>query len=134
MLTIPIRLWNFLIAFFTPFIVSAIDFRYGYVFAGCNVIAALIIYFFVIEGQGRTLEEIDTMYLQGVLPWKSSKWVAPPPEEIERIRQEAGTHDGPVDDDQAPKDSQESGDAPGEKVEDAAQQESSGEPANKETV
>jgi SP family sugar:H+ symporter-like MFS transporter len=34
------RLWNFLLAFFTPFIVSAIDFRYGFVFAGelCNFI------------------------------------------------------------------------------------------------
>jgi len=37
------------------------------------------------------LEEIDTMYLSGVLPWKSSEWVAPPPEEIARIRKEAGT-------------------------------------------
>src|ERR1700761_6857343 len=84
-------LWNFLLAFFTPFITSAIDFRYGYVFAGCNVLGGLIIYFFVIEGQGRTLEELDTMYIQGVLPWKSYKWVAPPPEEIARIRAEAGT-------------------------------------------
>lgn len=33
------------------------------------------------------------MYLQGVLPWKSAKWEAPPPEEIARIRKEAGTHD-----------------------------------------
>lgn len=31
------------------------------------------------------------MYLQGVLPWESSKWIAPPPEEIARIRKEAGT-------------------------------------------
>ena len=31
------------------------------------------------------------MYLSGVLPWKSSAWVAPPPEEIARIRKEAGT-------------------------------------------
>ena len=45
---------------------------------------------------GRTLEEIDTMYLQGVLPWQSSKWVAPPWEEVERIRLEAGTHEGPT--------------------------------------
>ena len=50
-------LWNFLLAFFTPFIVSAIDFQYGYVFAGCNVLGGLLVYFFVIEGQGRTLEE-----------------------------------------------------------------------------
>ncbi|KXT18611.1 hypothetical protein AC579_9838 [Pseudocercospora musae] len=86
-------LWNFLLAFFTPFITGAIDFRYGYVFAGCNILGGLIVYFFVMEGQGRTLEELDTMYLSNVLPWKSSKWVAPPPEEINRIRKEAGTHD-----------------------------------------
>ena len=50
--------WNFLIAFFTPFITKAIDFRYGYVFAACNFAAIFIVYFFVIEGQGRTLEEM----------------------------------------------------------------------------
>ena len=33
------------------------------------------------------------MYLMNVIPWESSKWVAPPPEEIARIRKEAGTHD-----------------------------------------
>lgn len=37
--------------------------------------------------------QIDTMYLSNVRPWKSSQWVAPPPEEIARIRQEAGTHE-----------------------------------------
>jgi SP family sugar:H+ symporter-like MFS transporter len=94
-------LWNFLLAFFTPFITGAIDFRYGYVFAGCNVIAglgkdlplspvlrqrfltALGVYFFVIEGQGRTLEEIDTMYLLGVKPWESAKWVVPDLDELD---------------------------------------------------
>jgi hypothetical protein len=75
-------LWNFLLAFFTPFITRAIDFRYGYVFAGTNVLGGLIVYFFVIEGQGRTLEEIDTMYLLGVKPWESAKWVVPPLEEL----------------------------------------------------
>jgi SP family sugar:H+ symporter-like MFS transporter len=64
-------------SFFTPFITSAIDFRYGYVFAGCNILAGLLVYFFVIEGKGRTLEEIDTMYLFGVKPWTSSKYVVP---------------------------------------------------------
>ena len=89
--------WNFLLAFFTPFITGAIDFRYGYVFAGCNILGGLCVYFFVIEGQGRTLEEIDTMYIQKVVPWKSSKWVAPPPSELARIRNEAGTGDVPLD-------------------------------------
>jgi len=75
-------LWNFLLAFFTPFITGAIDFRYGYVFAGTNILGGLIVYFFVIEGQGRTLEEIDTMYLMGVKPWESAKWVVPRLEEM----------------------------------------------------
>jgi SP family sugar:H+ symporter-like MFS transporter len=86
-------LWNFLLAFFTPFITGAIDFRYGYVFAGTNVLGGLIVYFFVIEGQGRTLEEIDTMYLMGVKPWESAKWVAPSLDEMDakmRERLEAG--------------------------------------------
>ncbi|CAO2652095.1 Nn.00g003780.m01.CDS01 [Neocucurbitaria sp. VM-36] len=86
-------LWNFLLAFFTPFITGAIDFRYGYVFAGTNILGGLIVYFFVIEGQGRTLEEIDTMYLMGVKPWESAKWVVPSLEEMSgkmRERLEAG--------------------------------------------
>lgn len=86
--------WNFLLAFFTPFIVGDIDFLYGYVFAGCNLVSIPLVYFFVIEGQGRTLEEIDTMYILNVRPWKSSSWVPPPPEEIARIRREAGTAEG----------------------------------------
>ncbi|KAK5806164.1 hypothetical protein VI817_000422 [Penicillium citrinum] len=69
--------WNFLISFFTPFINSAIDFRYGYVFAGCCFAAVLIVFFFVNETQGRTLEEVDTMYVLHVKPWKSASWEAP---------------------------------------------------------
>ena len=88
--------WNFLLAFFTPFIVGDIDFLYGYVFAGCNLVAIPLVYFFVMEGQGRTLEEIDTMYILGVKPWKSSSWIPPPPEEIAKIRREAGTAEGDV--------------------------------------
>lgn len=85
--------WNFLIAFFTPFITGDIDFLYGYVFAGCNLVAVVVVYLFVMEGQGRTLEELDTMYILGVKPWESSAWEAPPAAEISRIRKEAGTVD-----------------------------------------
>lgn len=81
--------WNFLLAFFTPFITGDIDFRYGYVFAGCNILGGLLVYFFVMEGQGRTLEELDTMYLMGVKPWLSSKWEVPPLEEMdEKLRRD----------------------------------------------
>jgi len=40
--------FNFYLAFFTPLITDQIDFAYGYVFAGCNLCAALLIYFFLI--------------------------------------------------------------------------------------
>ena len=33
------------------------------------------------------------MYLEGVLPWKSSKWIPPPAAEMARIRKEAGTYE-----------------------------------------
>ena len=72
-------IWNFLISFFTPFITSSIDFRYGYVFASCCFLGAVVVYFFLCESSGRTLEEIDTMYLLRIKPWESSKWV---PEDV----------------------------------------------------
>lgn len=67
--------WNFLISFFTPFISGAIDFAYGYVFAACCLAGVLIVFFFVNESQGRTLEEVDTMYVLHVVPWKSASWI-----------------------------------------------------------
>lgn len=82
-------IWNFLIAFFTPFIINNIGFKYGYVFAGCNFAAVLIVYFFVCETQNRTLEEIDTMYIAKVKPWKSSKWVLPSAEQERMMDRDA---------------------------------------------
>ncbi|KAJ5251189.1 hypothetical protein N7489_001599 [Penicillium chrysogenum] len=70
-------LWNFLISFFTTFITKEIDFAYGYVFAGCLFVAIGVVYFFVIEGKGRTLEELDWMYVNKVVPWKSSNFEIP---------------------------------------------------------
>ncbi|EEP77642.1 hypothetical protein UREG_02491 [Uncinocarpus reesii 1704] len=96
-------LWNFLIGFFTPFITDKIDFRYGYVFAGCLFLAAATVYFGVIEGSGRTLEELDTMYILKVKPWKSAKYVLPPVEELppeatlSRVQSPAASSRGEVD-------------------------------------
>ncbi len=70
-------IWNFLISFFTPYITGAIDYQYGYVFAACCFMGAVVVYFFVDESQGRTLEEIDSMYVSGVPAWKSSSWKPP---------------------------------------------------------
>lgn len=74
--------FNFLLSFFTPFITGDIDYAYGYVFAGCCLAGALVVYFFVCESQGRSLEEIDSMYVSGVKPWKSKSWL--PPRDQER--------------------------------------------------
>ena len=70
-------IFTFLIGFCTPFITASIGFAYGYVFAGCCFVAIFIVYFFVIESKGRTLEEIDSMYLLRVKPWASRTWVHP---------------------------------------------------------
>ncbi|KXS98760.1 hypothetical protein AC578_9038 [Pseudocercospora eumusae] len=74
--------WNFLISFFSPFITSAIDFRYGYIFAACSGVAIPLVYFFLAEHQGRSLEEIDTIYITHVPPRKSAKWIPPEGEEL----------------------------------------------------
>ncbi|KAL2071794.1 hypothetical protein VTL71DRAFT_13029 [Oculimacula yallundae] len=67
-------IWNFMLAFFTPFITGDIDFAYGYVFAGCNLAAFFLVYFFLIESSGKTLEEVDAMYLLHVRPIGSGRF------------------------------------------------------------
>ncbi|KAJ3496086.1 hypothetical protein NLG97_g2924 [Lecanicillium saksenae] len=66
--------WNFMLSFFTRFITDKIDYLYGLVFAGCCGALVFIVFFFVIESKDRTLEEIDTMYVQRVNPITSVKW------------------------------------------------------------
>ncbi|CZT20974.1 related to MFS monosaccharide transporter [Ramularia collo-cygni] len=75
-------IWNFLISFFTSFITASIDYQYGYIFAACCAVSIPVVYFFLEEHQGRTLEEIETMYLLHVPPPKSSKWIAPEGEDL----------------------------------------------------
>ncbi|KAH8171331.1 sugar transporter domain-containing protein [Sarocladium implicatum] len=67
-------LWNFLISFFTRFIVDEIEWLYGLVFAGCCLALAIIVFFTLNESKDRSLEEIDTMYITRVNPITSSKW------------------------------------------------------------
>ncbi|GAA5840759.1 hypothetical protein JCM11251_001691 [Rhodosporidiobolus azoricus] len=71
-------IWNFLIGFFTPFIVGDIRFAYGFVFAGCNIAGAVIVYFFLYESSGLSLENVDRMYNDpNCKPWNSRRWVPP---------------------------------------------------------
>jgi SP family sugar:H+ symporter-like MFS transporter len=66
--------WNFMLAFFTPFITGDIQYAYGYVFAGCNLAAFVVVFLFLVESSGKTLEEVDTMYLLHVKPIGSAKF------------------------------------------------------------
>lgn len=63
-------------SFFTNFIVDDINYFYGLVFAGCCLALVFIVYFFMIETKGRSLEEIDTMYMLHVNPITSASWDA----------------------------------------------------------
>ena len=38
---------NFLIGFFTSFITADIQYRYGFVFAACNLTGAVVVFFFL---------------------------------------------------------------------------------------
>jgi SP family sugar:H+ symporter-like MFS transporter len=67
-------LFNFLISFFSTLITDNIDYYYGLVFGGCCFALFFVVYFFMIETKGRSLEEIDTMYVLHVNPITSSKW------------------------------------------------------------
>ncbi|KAL1631845.1 hexose transporter hxt5 [Neofusicoccum ribis] len=67
-------LFNFLISFFSTFITNDIDYFYGLVFGGSCFALFWIIYFFMIETKGRSLEEIDTMYVLHVNPITSASW------------------------------------------------------------
>ncbi|KAI0721758.1 general substrate transporter [Fomitopsis betulina] len=71
-------LWNFLLAFFTPFITRAIQYRYGFVFAACNLTGAVIVYFFLYESSDLSLESVDMMYGDPYCkPWTSANWAPP---------------------------------------------------------
>ncbi|GAA5928840.1 sugar porter family MFS transporter [Sporobolomyces koalae] len=68
-------LWNFLLAFFTPFITRDIGYSYGFVFAGCNLAGAIIVFFFLYESSNLSLENVDKMYNdKRVKPWNSKSW------------------------------------------------------------
>ncbi|KAF2105193.1 hypothetical protein BDV96DRAFT_655863 [Lophiotrema nucula] len=55
-------------------ITDQIDYFYGLVFGGCCFALFFVVYFFMIETKGRSLEEIDSMYVLHVNPITSAKW------------------------------------------------------------
>ncbi|EPX71651.1 hexose transporter Ght5 [Schizosaccharomyces octosporus yFS286] len=63
-------LFDFVVSFFTPFITNIIGFKYGYVFAVCNLIGSVIIFLFAHETKGLTLEEVNQVYFSNLKPWQ----------------------------------------------------------------
>ncbi|KAM0269649.1 hypothetical protein ACHAQH_009680 [Verticillium albo-atrum] len=71
-------LGNFMIAFLSPLADEGIGYAFGYVFVACNLAGALVVWFFLYESRGLSLENVDRMYgLPDVKPWNSNKWVPP---------------------------------------------------------
>ncbi|KAB5588785.1 High-affinity glucose transporter ght2 [Ceratobasidium theobromae] len=71
-------IWNFLIAFFTPLITRKITYRYGFIFASCNLLGAVVVFFFLYESSSLSLEAVDVMYNDpNVKPWTSRNWEPP---------------------------------------------------------
>ena len=86
-------LGNFLISFLTPLATDGIGFGYGYVFVGCNLAAAALVWFFLYESRTLSLEHVDLMYAsKDVKPWTSSRWT-PPGYVTRKQRDETGRRD-----------------------------------------
>lgn len=57
-------LFNFMVAEVTPIAITTIAWRYYAVFAACSAIGCVAIYYLYPETQGRSLEEIDVIFLR----------------------------------------------------------------------
>lgn len=51
-----------MIGFLTPFAADGISLAFGFVFVGTNLAAAALVYFFLYESVGLSLEAVDKMY------------------------------------------------------------------------
>jgi SP family sugar:H+ symporter-like MFS transporter len=62
-------------AFFTSFITADIGYAYGFIFAGCNLAGAIVVFLFVYESSDLSLEGVDQMYNDpSVKAWTSGRW------------------------------------------------------------
>ncbi|KAL3456386.1 general substrate transporter [Aspergillus heterothallicus] len=59
---------NLIFAQFTPDALSSVEFKYFYLFFALNLIAAACYYFFYPETKGRTLEQIDELFGDQLVP------------------------------------------------------------------
>ena len=66
--------WNFMLSYWSPYIVDDIGSFILLIFFGCLVFAFFYVFAFIPETKGISLEEVDELYRTGVKPWKSSSW------------------------------------------------------------
>lgn len=57
---------NFVVTFAVPYMLDALESKVGFIFGSISVLAGVFVYFCVPECKGRSLEEIDRMFLDGV--------------------------------------------------------------------
>lgn len=66
---------NILIAEITPIAFNAIAWRFFIIFAGLNAAMVVLVYFLIPETAGRSLEEVDRIFVSSTSIW-DSVWVA----------------------------------------------------------
>lgn len=66
---------NILIAEITPIAFNAIAWRFFIIFAGLNAVMVVLVYFLIPETAGRSLEEVDQIFVSSTSIW-DSVWVA----------------------------------------------------------
>lgn len=57
---------NFVVTFSVPYMLDALESKVGFIFGSLSVLAGVFVYFCVPECKGRSLEEIDRMFLDDV--------------------------------------------------------------------
>lgn len=65
------------ITFLTPTATSHIGYKFGFVFSFFTFISIFVVYFFVYETRGHSLEEIEMMFMSGISARQSPSWVPP---------------------------------------------------------
>ncbi|CAH2354206.1 low-affinity glucose transporter Hxt3p [[Candida] railenensis] len=74
-------LWNWAIAYATPYLVNTgpgnagLQRKVFFIWGGCNFLCILFAWAFVMETKGLTLEQVDELYETVASPWKSSTFV-----------------------------------------------------------
>lgn len=77
-------LLNTVITIVAPIATKAIGYKFGFVFCGFTFISIFVVYFFVYETRGHTLEDIEEMFVSGISARQSPRWKSRVPIAAER--------------------------------------------------